>query len=416
MVFNLDSLSIFGKVYVCLKMSLLPSRHGFYRRGAVSVAVRIYPRAKRHPTPKVKKLPATNAAVSLSKTKIPGNIAARFLKKYNQFSVSQKIVFTLLVVLAVLVFGLLGGVFFWYRSSLAPVPDKIPGQQISLLISPDESALSVLQKLESLSVIRSALAVRIYLKIHGQSSKLRPGSYLLTSGQSAPEIVGRLILGPRDIKITLPEGWRREQMAARLDSQLSGPLKTFSASEFIKATATLEGQLFPDTYLLPPQISTAGVIQLLTANFYQKTGLNPALPVDRQTLILASLVEREARNNTDRGLVASILKKRLVAGWPLQVDATVEYAMDNRLCLADLLHCNWWHAGVDPKYPSSFNTYLQPGLPPGAISNPGLATIDAVKNVSDTAYWYYLTDSDGITHYAKSLTEHNLNIDKYLKP
>jgi UPF0755 protein len=321
---------------------------------------------------------------------------------------------TLLVLIFVfLVFAVPALLWFWYQKELSPVVVG-NGTKVSFTVSPNETAVSVLKELQKNSLIRSGLATRIYLKINGLGSKIRPGIYVLEADTSTPEIIKSLSIGPKDIRVTFPEGWRREEIASRLASVLIGPTTKFNPSDFIKETAALEGRLFPDTYLLPADISTDEVADLLTANFSKKTGLVPTSDIDKTTLILASLVEREAKSESDRQTIASILKKRLLAGWPLQVDASVQYSMDNRNCAAKLLDCNWWRNPIVTDYPSAFNTYLHPGLPPAPICNPGLATIDAVKNASDSAYWYYMTDNDGITHYARTLAEHNLNIDKYL--
>jgi UPF0755 protein len=152
----------------------------------------------------------------------------------------------------------------------------------------------------------------------------------------------------------------------------------------------------------------------LSANFVKKTGLNPDSDADKKIIILASLVEREAKSESDRAGISSVLKNRLQADWPLQIDASVQYSQDNRLCALSLLACDWWRHEIDPKFPSAYNTYLHPGLPPSPICNPGIAALDAVKNAQSSPYWYYITGNDGITYFAKNLAEHNLNIDKHL--
>jgi len=212
-----------------------------------------------------------------------------------------------------------------------------------------------------------------------------------------------LISGPQDIWITFPEGWRREQIAARLANTLAG----FDEQLFLQLTAKSEGQLFPDTYLIPFQATPQDILTIFLKNFTKKTGLDPQSGADREIIILASLVEREAKSDPDRAIISGILKKRLANDWPLQVDASVQYAANR----AD----NWWQPITDTKYPSPYNTYLYPGLPPGPICNPGLAAINAVRTPQDSPYWYYLTGNDGVTYYAKTLDDHNLNISRYLR-
>lgn len=128
-------------------------------------------------------------------------------------------------------------------------------------------------------------------------------------------------------------------------------------------------------------------------------------------LILASLVEREARASADRPIIAGILLKRLRDGHPLQVDATVQYAIG-------YTHSDgWWRKELttdDLKFKSPYNTYINAGLPPGAICNPGLSSITAVIHPTPTDYYYYLSDKSGQMHYARTLEEHNANIARYL--
>jgi UPF0755 protein len=311
----------------------------------------------------------------------------------------KKIVFTIIFLTLVL-----SSVFFWwyYQVFINPQPQK---HFVSFVITANEPAGTVVSRLASVKLIRSSLAVKIYLRLNNLSGKLKPGGYLLSASDTPKELIDEIVKGPKDVWVTLPEGWRREQIADQLDSSLTGPTKEFNSQEFLTLTSALEGRLFPDKYLIPDAISASDAVSLLTRTFTSKTGLGLS-PADRETLILASLVEREAKTPSERNQIAAILKKRLSAGWPLQVDATVQFASDKS---------NWWHNPIDPKFPSAYNTYLHPGLPPGPICNPGLDSVIAVQNASDTPYWYYMTGTDGVTHYAETLMAHNENIDKYLK-
>jgi UPF0755 protein len=301
--------------------------------------------------------------------------------------------------------------YYWLTVQFAPVsPDA--SIKKSFVVVPNQTAAETISKLKSQSLIRSSLAARIYLKWTGLDQKLRPGSYVLSPSQNLKELFTSLAAGPTDIWVTIPEGWRREQIASRLDSTLSGPTKLFDAQAFIDATATLEGQLFPDSYLVPRDISTPDVITMLTRTFKTKSGLN--LPSDAPTLVLASLIEREAKSDQDRPIIAGILTNRLQANWPLQVDATVQFAQDNATCKSSP-NCKYWTPVVTTKLTSQYNTYQKPGLPPSPICNPGLSAINAAKSPQATQYWYYIHDSQGQPHYATSLAEHELNIDKYLR-
>ncbi len=310
----------------------------------------------------------------------------------------------------------------WYTNNLKPAGTGDVSLQI-FSIADKESAGSILSRLETQKIIRSSLAAKIYLKATNQEKKLSPGTYSLNPKLSASETLSQLFQGPKSIKVTIPEGWRREQVALRFSSVLTGLQVKFDPQAFIDQTATLEGQLFPDTYLVSPQSSTSEIISLLHKTFLQKSGLNindpairdPSKLTDRQILIIASLVEREAATEADRQKVASIIKKRLFSSWPLQIDATIQYAVSSS-CTISFSDCDWWSPVLNINYPSAYNTYQYLGLPPSPICSPGLASILAVKNAPNTTYWYYLTGNDGNTYYAETLIEHNRNIDKYLRP
>jgi UPF0755 protein len=132
-----------------------------------------------------------------------------------------------------------------------------------------------------------------------------------------------------------------------------------------------------------------------------------------QTITLASLVEREGRTDADRPMIAGILLNRLHQKMPLQVDATLQYALGYQP-----FEKSWWKKELtddDKKINSAYNTYANPGLPPGPIANPGLASIKAAIYPTATDYLYYLHDSTGAIHYAKTVEEHNANVRKYLQ-
>ena len=137
-----------------------------------------------------------------------------------------------------------------------------------------------------------------------------------------------------------------------------------------------------------------------------------------QVLILASLVEREAHHEKDRPIVAGILSKRLRNNWPLQVDASVQYALASKNCPLSKANCQWWPQSLsekDLKTQSSYNTYLYRGLPPAPICNPSLSSIKAVIFSQESPYWFYLSDKQGEIHYAVSDRQQAENIRKYLR-
>lgn len=260
-------------------------------------------------------------------------------------------------------------------------------------VSKGESVKSVAANLEAAKLIRSELYFRFVVR--KDRLTIQAGDYTLSPSQSPSEIAQALTRGfAEDKKITIPEGFRSEQIA-----ETAGiPVKTF-----LNAAKGLEGQLFPDTYFVKKDISASELVTIMHENYTKKVG-----SIDRETLILASLVERETKGDDEKPIVAGILKKRLSAGWALELDATVQYVLGKP--------GNWWPNTtlLDRKIKSPYNTYLNTGLPPSPIGNPGLASIRAVQNAALSTYWFYLHDREGNIRYATTLEEHNLNIAKYI--
>lgn len=305
-----------------------------------------------------------------------------------------------------------GGLWWWSQQILPPQPGN--EEKLAVVVTPNQTGNEIVGELVSQGLAKSFLAAKIYLYVSGLQSKLQAGSFVLTRGQTLAEIIQTLTGPSVDVWVTIPEGWRREQIAIRLEKALTDVnISRFNVQDFMAGSQRLEGQLFPDTYLIPRTASASDVIRIMTTNFVAKSQIDPVSQKD--TLILASLVEREGRTDADRPIIAGILTNRLDAGWPLQVDATVQYVIANGQCSIINDQCDWWPSNISSKYASPFNTYLHPGLPPAPISNPGLASIRAALNPALTPYWYYLHAPDGSFYYARTLTEHNTNIDKYLR-
>ena len=143
---------------------------------------------------------------------------------------------------------------------------------------------------------------------------------------------------------------------------------------------------------------------------------NSNLPKD-QLIILASLIERETKDGPERPIVAGIILNRIKAGMPLQIDATVQYAVANVNSKLKIVNCIWWEpiTPVDTETNSIYNTYTNVGLPPAPIANPCLSAIEAAYNPVRTDYFYYIHDSSGQIHYAQTLPEQDANIKQYLQ-
>lgn len=169
--------------------------------------------------------------------------------------------------------------------------------------------------------------------------------------------------------------------------------------------------MFPDTYFVPVDYTEQQLLDLMLETFEQKTAdLQPmieshSLSLD-EILILASIIEREANSPESKKLVSSVLQNRLQTGMPLQADASIEYILEKPL--SEL-------TPEDLEIESSYNTYLNTGLPPTAIGNPGLDAITAVLEPAESEYYYYITGNDGEFYYAETYQRHLINIEKYLR-
>jgi len=286
----------------------------------------------------------------------------------------------------------------YWRWAVSPVNQKNNNPQI-FVVPQGQSVKTIAARLKQAGLIKNELIFRLAVERKALSASLQAGDFRLSPGMNLEAIIESLTHGRLDYWITFPEGLRVEEYAEKLAAK-SG----IDINDFILAAKPYEGQLYPDTYLIPDNASAEDIVTLLTDTFKQKSPTR-----DQKTIILASLIEREAKHEPDRPLVSSVLHNRLRLGMALQVDATVQYILGKRN--------SWWPKNLsreDLKTPSPYNTYLQPGLPPKPICNPGLLNLEAALNPAQTDYLYYVSDSGGYNHYAVTLEEHNANVAKYL--
>lgn len=236
------------------------------------------------------------------------------------------------------------------------------------------------------------------------------GPYALPGKEDAITLAYRFSHGVREvneIKVTIPEGASVKQAGDILKKDLG----TFDEEKFISLGTPDEGYLFPDTYFFLPGTTPEEVIQAMKSTFTEKIApLQSDIAAfgksESDVIVMASLLEKEARQPETRRTIAGILWKRLSLGMPLQVDATFGYIFGTS---------TYSPSAADLKMDSPYNTYLHAGLPPGPIGNPGTETVeDAVTPIS-TPYLYYVTDKEGDIFYAKTIAEHVQNIQKAAK-
>ncbi len=300
----------------------------------------------------------------------------------------------------------------YYYNNLQPVGGD---ENIVFVINRGDATKSIADRLQSKGLIKDKNVFLFYLYLTNQVGKIQAGSFQLSAGLSVPRLVEELRQGKDDLLVTFIEGQRREEYGLLLEEKLGLPAK-----EFISLTTNKEGRLFPDSYLLPADTVVAEMVKKMSDNFEKKwQSLENDTGLDKnRVIILASLVEREVKNSDDRKIVSGILIKRLKNDWPLQVDASVQYAKANQICNPKSEACTWWPkvSAVDLKtIDSPYNTYLHKDLPPAPICNPSLDSLKSVVNYQETKYWYYISDGQGKMHYAETLEEHNKNVDQYLR-
>lgn len=269
-------------------------------------------------------------------------------------------------------------------------------------------------RLEEERFIRSSNAFKILALVRGKATQLKPGRYQIYSNEDAGQILERLVGGShREASITIPEGSSVYDIDALLSEEGILPEGAFAAYALAHA---LEGKLFPDTYKFFSDSEAEGVAQKFLDNFSEK-----ALPAllraarDQDTVLtLASLLEKEVPDFEERKIVAGLLRKRVAAGIPLQVDATVCYAKRQRAGNSEG-KCHPLQQ-LDLKIDSPYNTYLYSGWPPGPIASPGILALEAALAPKSSPYWFYLSDPrNGKTIFARTLEEHSRNKALYLR-
>ncbi|MGH7863403.1 MAG: endolytic transglycosylase MltG [Candidatus Binataceae bacterium] len=308
--------------------------------------------------------------------------------------------------LAVALVTAVTGAYVWY----APAP--MLQERANVVIAPGDTMRTVADKLARAEVVRSALSLRLYASMSGDARRIKPGDYSFVGGEWMAEVMGHLVRGDIVVvTVTIPEGLTLRQIAERLDSA-----GLVCAGEFERearegplvralglAPLGVEGYLFPATYRFSPRAGSTEILGAMLARFYRT--LTPAAEqrmfelglTNRELVTLASIIEREAKAQGDRAVIAGVFYNRLALGMPLQADPTAEYALDvnQKLSTADAV-----------RIPSTFNTYAFAGLPPGPIANPGMQSIEAALFPARTKYLYFVARDDGTHLFSRTFAEH----------
>lgn len=276
------------------------------------------------------------------------------------------------------------------------------------VVNKGDTVREITYNLKDKGFIKNPIVFFLLLKKLGLDKQIQAGDFRLSPSMTAEDVAQNLTHGMLDIWITIPEGLRAEEIAEILKDKIP-TYQSFWTDELVKH----EGYLFPDTYLIPKNSDINLIISKLrdTFDYKYKSLTSDTLGQDR-IVIIASMVEREAKLSEDRPLVASVILNRLNIGMKLDIDATIQYSLGYQEDKK-----TWWKKGLtleDLKINSLYNTYINPGLSPKPIANPGIASLQAALKPANTEYLYYISDKSGHNHYAKTILEHNANIKKYL--
>jgi UPF0755 protein len=301
---------------------------------------------------------------------------------------------------------------------------------IRFTVAPGDTPRVIAQNLVVANLIGDASLFVDYVRLNDYDRQLEAGTYFLNQAQTLSQIAFALTDSrSSQFPFRILEGWRIEEVAAAIDDN---PYFGFSGTDFLNIVgsgaqvdpafaaqmglpkgASLEGFLFPDTYQLPAEVTPTMLRDILTQAFLDKVGTQ--LPQDAatqglsmyQVVSLAAIVQREAVHPDEQPLIASAYRNRLAIGQRLEADPTIQYAIGFR-------DGSWWPRITAANYSdviSPYNTYLNDGLPPSPIANPGITAIQAAVYPAESNYYYFRADcrSDGYHEFATTFEEHVAN-------
>lgn len=261
-------------------------------------------------------------------------------------------------------------------------------------IKQGESTTQIGQDLKNKKLITSAKLFSFY--VYARHYLLQNGYYEIPAGSKMTDIITLFNEGKiKEYSVTIPEGWRVTQI-----DELLAEKKIIKSGELLAISSADEGYLFPSTYRFPLDVKVDEIKKTMLDSFDSQTDdLKPT----KEQLIIASIVEREAKFDEDRAKIASIYFNRLKKGMKLEADPTIQYGKGS---WAPITRADY------KDFQSLYNTYLHDGLPPGPICNPGLKSIEAAANPASSDYLYFFNTTDGHAVYSKTIEEHEANLKK----
>ncbi|MFA5076079.1 MAG: endolytic transglycosylase MltG [Patescibacteria group bacterium] len=338
----------------------------------------------------------------------------------------KKIIFIVLL-LAMVLAAILAGYFL---ADVFLADKSANSQSQSFVVKKGQGVNEISVNLHAAGLINNQFNFETYLWLLRREGKIQAGEYLLNPQMSLRELTNIITYGraTNEKILTILEGWNNQEIASYLvvslwpEQDKEKYLADFNLAaqqnfdyQFLSskpAAVDLEGYLFPDTYNFYASSTPEEVVNKMLSNFDQKLAVDLREEIQKQkktihqVVTLASIIEEEVRTEQDRRLVADIFLRRLAINMALQADSTVNYVTGKKMAAISY---------TDRDIDSPYNTYQNPGLPPGPICNPGLDSIKAVVYPITNDYWYFLTTPDGQVIYSKTLEQHNIAKAKYLK-
>jgi UPF0755 protein len=313
------------------------------------------------------------------------------------------------------------GAWWVYAIVHAPYKGFTAAEQF-VEIAPGSSNRTIASRLVDAGVVRDRVAFRAAIELSGESRRLKAGEYRFDRAMTPLEVVDKLARGDvYVITLTFPEGLNILEMSKIFESHRLGPAAAFVEAardttpihDLDPAATDLEGYLFPETYAVPRKTDAPKLVRQMVAQFLKaftpemRAAIAARHEMPRTVVTLASIVEKETAKPEERPLVAAVYENRLRLGMLLQCDPTVIYALERAGQYRGNIHKE------DLQIDSPYNTYRFPGLPPGPIASPGRASLNAAVNPADADFLYFVSRNDGSHEFAKTLAEHNRNVQKF---
>ncbi|MEI8092905.1 MAG: endolytic transglycosylase MltG [Spirochaetales bacterium] len=298
----------------------------------------------------------------------------------------------------------------WLWNENKPSPDR---GTVQVTIPSGEALAITAGRLQDLRIIRSAVLFKLVVQLSGGSKAFPLGTFAVPSGMSALGLAQWFRTStPIQVRVTIPEGWTATKIARLLEEK-----QVVGSAQFLdKVRAdSLEGTLFPDTYLFPLGASAEEVVRVLVRNFAEKTspltgGLDPQSL--HNGIVMASIIEREYRVTDEAPLIGSVFWNRLQRGIPLASCATIEYILTEIQGRPHPKRIFFVYTQIE----SAFNTYLHKGLPPQPICNPGLTALKAAFQPAKSEYLYFVVadPGKGSHRFSSSYADHERAREQYL--